>query len=71
MGADLFPHESITGKLDFKNDRVYDNVYLHPHSQLIRKLKRYRKTFEKNNQQRLKPIAFHEVQMTGKFSKNF
>jgi hypothetical protein len=46
-------------------------VYLHPHSQLIRKLKRYRKTFEKNNQQRLKPIAFHEVLMTEKFSKIF
>jgi hypothetical protein len=33
--ADLFPHDSITGKLDLKNDRVYDNVYLHPHSQLF------------------------------------
>jgi hypothetical protein len=71
MVADLFPHDGITGKLDFKNDRDYINEYLLPHSQLVRKLKRYRKTFEKNNQQRLKPIAFHEILMTGKFSKIF
>jgi hypothetical protein len=42
-----------------------------PHPQLIRKFKKYRRTFEKNNQQRLKPIAFHEVIRTGKFSKIF
>jgi hypothetical protein len=71
MVADLFPHDEITGKLDFKNDRLYDNEHLLPHPQLIRKLKKYRKTFEKSNQQRLKPIAFHEVIKTGKFSKIF
>jgi hypothetical protein len=33
MVADLFPHDEITGKLDFKNDRLYDNEHLLPHPQ--------------------------------------
>jgi hypothetical protein len=48
MVADLFPHDEITGKLDFKNDRVYDNEHLLSHPQLVRKLKKkYQKNFEK------------------------
>jgi hypothetical protein len=67
----LFGNHEFTVGLDFSKKRNYDHGLLSHNPQLIAKLKRYRRCYARRNQNRVRPIAFHEVLLTGKFSKMF
>jgi hypothetical protein len=57
--------------LDYLKDRNYDSGPLVHNPRLVAKLKKYRRHFARNTQNRVRPIAFHEVLLTGKFSRMF
>jgi hypothetical protein len=67
--ADLFGHQENQLTLDLKKDRDYSNLQGLNNREIVSKLKKLSKSFESMKQNRLKPLHFHQILTTGKFSK--